>query len=93
MGKSDPLVGLREAQQLECADQPALSVGTAFDVALRRLQRSMAYKLLDITERATSFMYKPGGQGHKGPPAGVGRASLQTQLPELQLEPVDDNLG
>jgi len=37
-------------QVLEKADQPPLSIGIAFDVALGRLQRPMTGKLLDVTK-------------------------------------------
>jgi hypothetical protein len=40
---------MQVATRLEKADQPPLSVGIAFDVALGRLDRAMTGKLLDVT--------------------------------------------
>ena len=40
---------MQVATDLEKADQPPLSIGIAFDVALGRLDRAMTGKLLDIT--------------------------------------------
>ena len=40
---------MQVATGLEKADQPPLSVGIAFDVALGRLDRAMTGKLLDVT--------------------------------------------
>ena len=43
------LMQVASRQALEKADQPPLSVGIAFDVALSRLDRAMTGKLLDVT--------------------------------------------
>ena len=68
---SRELMQVASRQALEKADQLSLSIGIAFDVALGRLDRPMAGKLLNISERSTSLVDQACPASDKGPPARV----------------------
>ncbi len=65
-------------------------VSVAVDVALRRLDRTMARELLDIAERPAGPVDEPCGPGHEGSPPRMRRAAVEGCLATSPREPVDD---
>src|SRR5689334_22396276 len=78
---SRELTQLASRQALKKADQLSLSIGIAFDVALGRLDRPIASKLLNVTKRPTGLVDEASCLSDEGTPARMRRASLKADRP------------
>ena len=71
-------------------DELALGIGVAVDVPLGCLDRPVTGEQLDIAQRPTDPMNQPRRPGDERPASGMGRAAVQTDVPECAVEPDHD---